>query len=379
VKEGTARQTHDAATPRSSLILLNPGPVNVSERVRRALTGPDLCHREPEAAELLASVRGRLGAAFAPGGGYDVAVLSGSGTLAVEAAVTSAVSPGKRLLVINNGVYGQRMVDMARAHGIPVVQVRTAWRQRPSLGAVEAALQRDRQIEVIALVHHETTVGLLNPVVEIGAIAKRFGRTLVVDAVSGLAGDELDLDACGVALCVGTAGKCIQAFPGVAFVLVRKAETRRMRALAPRSVYLHLPNYLTAAPPPIPFTPALQLLAAFDEALAELLEETVAGRIQRYRAAALRLRAGFSALNLRILVPEAWRSNSLTTLALPPSVSYAALHDGLKERGFVIYEGQGRLKAQIFRVANMGALSNEVLDGALAALGEVLRRKRKHA
>ncbi len=340
--------------------------------------GPDLCHREPEVAELLASVRDRLCAAFAPAGGYEAGVLTGSGTAAVEAAVTSAVSPGKRLLVVNNGVYGERLVEITRAHGIPVVQVRTAWRQRPSLGAVEAALKRDRQIEVVAVAHHETTVGLLNPVVEIGAITKRLGRSLLVDAVSSLGGDDLDLDECGAALCVGTAGKCIQGLPGMSFVLVRKPEARRMRALPPRSVYLHLPRYLGTNPPPIPFTPAVQLLAAFDAALAELLEETVAGRVRRYRAAALRLRAGFAALNLRILVPEPWRSNSLTTLSLPPTVSYATLHDGLKERGFVIYEGQGRLRAQIFRVANMGFLTDDALDGALTALGEVLRRKRKH-
>ncbi len=357
--------------PRRRTVLLNPGPVNVSARVRRALLLPDVCHREPEVAALLAAVRAKLTKAFAPRGGYEAAVLAGSGTAAVEAAVSSAVSPGKRMLVVNNGVYGARMADMARAHGIAVDELRLDWRQRPQPEAVEAALRRGPDIEVVAMVHHETTVGLLNPVAEVGAVVRRWRRTFLLDAVSGLAGDALDLAACGVGLCAGTSGKCIQGFPGVGFVMLRKRELARLRRLPPRSVYLHLPRYCGATAP-IPFTPPVQLLAAFDVALDEMLAETVAGRVARHRAAALHLRQAFSALGIEMLVPEAWRSNCLTAMALPKGMSYARLHAALKRRGFVIYDGQGPLRGRIFRVANMGTLTRADYDRFLDALAAVL-------
>ncbi len=371
----SSRSARAGLRPDGPLTLLNPGPVNVSERVRRALLLPDLCHREEEAARLLASVRSKLRRAFG-GEEYEAAVLTGSGTAAVEAAVSSAVSPGKRLLVVDNGVYGARIAAMAAAHGIEVFEVRTGWLRRPAPEAVEQALRRDPDIEVVAMVQHETTVGLLNPVAEIGDVVRRQGRTLLVDAVSGLAGDALDLATCGVGLAAGTAGKCVQGFPGVGFVLVRRRELRRLRRLPPRSVYLHLPRYCgDDDTPPVPFTPAMQILAALDEALSELLEETVAGRIARYRAAALHLRRHFAALGLEMLVPEPWRSNCLTSMRLPVGVSYASLHAGLKKRGFVIYEGQGRLRGKIFRVANMGALTTADFDRFRGALSAVLGRR----
>ena len=149
--------------PLESYVLLNPGPVNVSPRVRDAFrNAPDLCHREPEAGELLQSIRRRLTACFG-GDEYTAALLTGSGTAAVEAMIASGVVAGP-LLVVNNGVYGQRMADMARAHDIAVVEVRSGWAEPLALPPLEEALRANPAIEAIALVHHETTTGLLNPV-----------------------------------------------------------------------------------------------------------------------------------------------------------------------------------------------------------------------
>src|SRR4051812_15017232 len=196
-------------------ILLNPGPVNVSPRVQQALLRGDLCHREEEFSDLLVAIRTKLLRAFAPHGGYTSAVLSGSGTLAVEAMVSSALPEDRKLLVINNGVYGERMLRMAEAHRIPTVELRYAWTDRPDPGQIEDALTSDPTIAAVALVHHETTTGLLNLVQNVGAITRRTGRLLLVDAVSALAGEELDLLRDGVDLCACTANKCIQGLPGV--------------------------------------------------------------------------------------------------------------------------------------------------------------------
>ncbi len=355
-------------------ILLNPGPVNVSPRVQQALLRGDLCHREEEFSDLLVAIRSKLLRAFAPSGGYTTAVLSGSGTLAVEAMVSSALPEGRKLLVINNGVYGERMLRMAQAHGIPTVELRYGWTERPDPGQIETTLKDDPTIAAVALVHHETTTGLLNPVKDVGAIIHRTGRLLLLDAVSALAGEELDLLRDGVDLCACTANKCVQGLPGVAFVLARTDVMTAMQDYPRRSLYLHLPVHWEAQERrSIPFTPSVQTWYALDEALDELLEETVAGRVQRYHAAAALLREGFTRLGLRLMLPPEVRSNSITSMFLPEGMTYARLHDELKERGFVIYEGQGELQRTIFRVANMGSLTLDDFRNFLSALASVLQ------
>ena len=181
-------------------ILLNPGPVNVSPRVRQALLRGDLCPREAEFADLLAAVRAKLLQAFAPEG-YTGVVVSGSGTLAVEAMIASALPAGGKLLVINNGVYGDRMRQMAEAHRIPTVELTYAWTQAPNPEQIASALSADPAITAVALVQHETTTGLLNPVTEIGRIVRRQGRLFLLDAVSALGGEDLDVGRDSVDLC----------------------------------------------------------------------------------------------------------------------------------------------------------------------------------
>ncbi len=350
------------------MILLNPGPVNVSPRVTAALARGDLCHREPEAYELLDRIRDRLARAFAPRGGFTPVLITGSGTAALEMAVTSACSPAGRIVVVANGVYGERIAAMASAARIAHTMVRSEWIAAPDLAALEDAV-RAPDVECVAVVHHETTTGLLNPVAAVGAIARRHGRLLLVDSVSGLGGDPLDLDATGADLVAGTANKCIQGVPGMAFVLARTTVLERLAAHPPRSVYLSLATYATNA---MPFTPAVQAAYAFDEALGELLEEGVDARHERYARAAAQLRTGFARLHLELVLPPRLRSSSITALRLPAGRTYRELHDGLKARGFVVYEGQGRLARELFRVANMGHLASADFDRFLAALGEVL-------
>ncbi len=355
------------------MILLNPGPVNVSPRVTAALARGDLCHREPECAALLESIRERLVAAFAPAGEFTAVLISGSGTAALEAAVTSVLSARGKLVVVSNGIYGERIAAMATAARLPHVVVSCPWTERPDLRAVEAAL-RPPDVEAVAIVHHETTTGLLNPVAEVGALARQHRKLLLVDSISGLGGDALDCEAAHVDLVVGTANKCIQGLPGMAFVLVRRNVMQRLVAYPRRSLYLSLPVHFEALERrSTPYTPAVQAAYALDEALAELHEEGVANRVARYARAAALLRAGFASLGLKLLLPPELLSNSITTLVMPASQSYAALHDGLKARGFVIYEGQGQLKQDIFRVANMGHLTRTDFERFLGALAEVLR------
>jgi 2-aminoethylphosphonate-pyruvate transaminase len=356
-------------------ILLNPGPVNVSPRVAQALLRGDLCHREGEFSVLQSRVRELLCRAFAPHGDYTAVLLTGSGTAALEAAVTSSLNPQRKMLVINNGVYGARMAQIASIHGFDVVELTFPWTNPPDLGQIDRALREDATIEVVSLVHHETTTGLLNPLAAIGEMVRQHGRVLLVDSISGLGGEAIDLATSGIGLCVGTANKCIQGLPGVSFVLVKNADMERMQAFPPRTLYCHLPMlYTHQQRASTPFTPAIQVMYAFDEALQELLEEGVAQRVVRYWTAAHLLRDGFKSLGLKCLLPPDLRSNTITSLELPAGFTYEALHDALKARGYVIYAGQGDLAARVFRVANMGHLSVDQFRGFLTALTEVLAR-----
>jgi len=360
------------------MILLNPGPVNVSERVRQALLKPDICHRESEFNDLVEGIQHKLVQAFAPSGEYLPILLTGSGTAAVEAAITSCLPPGRRVLVVKNGVYSQRISDIANAHKMQNMDISREWDQRFETEPVQIALRQNKAIQVVAVVHHETSTGLINPVKEIGAITKKAGRILLVDGVSSLAGEELDFVSSNVGLIAGSSGQCIQGFPGVGFVLVRRDIMEQMVTYEQRSVYFHLPIYYTHLEEgSIPFTPAVQLYYAFDEALNELLEEGVANRIARYRKMARLIRNRMRAIRTKFFLREPLWSSTLTAFTLPDGVFYDHLHDRLRERGYVICAGQAQLAEKLFRVANMGALTEANVTGFLDAFEEVLPEARK--
>lgn len=358
------------------MVLLNPGPVNVSERVRQALLKPDLCHRESEFTELLHGIQAKLLKAFVPGAEDDYAavLITGSGTAAVESALMSSIPHGKRILILNNGVYGERLSSMVGLHRLGVSELKYEWTARPDPERLRLALRQHPEVHGVAMVHHETTTGLLNPVKEIADVVDSQNRVFIVDAISALGGETIDVAGSHIYMVAGTAGKCIQGFPGVSFVLVRKGFLERMRAYPKRSWYLHMTHYVDdQGRGTIPFTPAVQVYYAFDEALNELLEEGVAKRVQRYKKMAALIRSRMATIGIKpVLTPER-QSNSITAFYLPEGVAYQTLHDRLKADGYVIYAGQGNLENKIFRVANMGALTEAQFTGFLDAFERASR------
>jgi 2-aminoethylphosphonate-pyruvate transaminase len=363
-------------------ILLNPGPANTSRAVREALVMPDLCHREPEFFETMRECRERLVRLAGCAERFAAVLFTGSGTAAVEAAVSSVVPRDRALLVVSNGVYGDRLARIARVHGIPAEVLACDITTPVAPADVEAALERRPDVSHVAVVHHETTTGLLNPVMDVARVAARSGRRVLIDAMSSLFGERLDVDADGVDFVMASANKCLQGVPGIAFVLGRRSALEALAAQPPRSVYLDLHgHYTTQERDNTPFTPAVQVLHAMRQALVELEAEGVPSRIARYAENARVLRQGMSALGFDILVPEGARSNILTTFRLPPGLAYDPLHDAMKRRGYVIYAGQGDIRTYAFRVSNMGTLTPRNMEGvvdafraAVAELGVGVRR-----
>jgi 2-aminoethylphosphonate-pyruvate transaminase len=283
--------------------------------------------------------------------------VNGSGTAALESAVMASVESNKKLLVINNGVYGSRIAQLARIHQIPLIEIRSPVTDRPDVTRIAAALKREGSIGTVAMVHHETSTGMLNPVEEVGALTKKYRRRFLVDGISSLGAEQLDLPKFNIGLCVGSAGKCLQGPPGLSFVLLAQEEVSRIVKLRPRSLYLDLGIHLKsqeAGDPP--FTPAIPLFFAFHAALDELLREKLKGRIMKYRQRALLLRSYFKKMKLEFLLDEKLLSNTLTSMWVPKRLTYLQLHDALKKAGFVVYAGQSELKGKIFRVAHMGQL-----------------------
>jgi 2-aminoethylphosphonate-pyruvate transaminase len=361
--------------------LLNPGPVTLTERVRRALSREDACHREADFAALARDVRARLLRVHpAAAETHTLALLTASGTGAVEAMLGSLVPRDGLAVVVANGVYGERAAQMLAAQGRPHEVVASSWTSAMDVDAVVrrldagAAPGRSRPTHVFA-VHHETTTGRLNDLGALGTACKARGVPLLLDAVSSFGAEAIDLDAWNVAACAATANKCLHGVPGLSFVVVARAALEAPPA-AP-SVYLDLRRY--AAPlerGEVPFTPAVQALFALDEALRELDEEGGApARLSRYRALSRRLRAGLAALGIEMLLAERDCASMLTSFRVPRGLPYATLHGRLKEAGFVIYAGQGRFEGEVFRVAVMGDVHEADVDRLVGEIAQLLRSR----
>jgi 2-aminoethylphosphonate-pyruvate transaminase len=234
---------------------------------------------------------------------------------------------------------------------------------------VDRAFAADPSLSHLAVVHHETTTGLLNPIEELAAVCKKHGRSLIVDAMSSFAGEPIIVRDLGIDYLISSSNKCLQGMAGLSFVVARRTALEGLVSVPPRSVYLNLYNQWKAEEGDnTPFTPAIQVFFALQQAIIETREEGLDNRCRRYREAAAALREGMEALGLQIIVAPEWRSNTLTTFRLPEGVGYDALHDAMKRRGYVIYAGQGDLKTWAFRIANLGTLTSDDLRQVVAAV-----------
>lgn len=360
------------------LILLNPGPVTLTERVRRALIRADWCHREPEFAALTRSINGGLVSVYPElSDAFEAVLMTGSGTAAVEAMLASFAPAAQRTLVLANGVYGERMAKMLEAHGRPHSVLRHGWTEAVDVARLEQALAEDRAITHVAVVHHETTTGRLNDLGAIGRACKARGARLLVDAVSSFGAEHLDADAWNIAAMAATANKCLHGAPGLSFVLARR-ELWRSPSARPCSVYLDLFGYHRVQHDSgfSPFTQAVPVAFALAEALDELREQGGwPARRELYRRRAAQVSATLASAGVQTLLPPSNYSSVLWSYILPAGLTYAVLHDALKRERFVIYAGQGELGAQIFRIAHMGDISDEDLDRLCAALARILSER----
>jgi len=353
------------------LVLLTPGPVMVSPRVRQALASAQFSHRDPAFGDLLIDVRRRL-LKLANARDHDALVLAGSATGAIEAAFATLLPRDETLLVASNGAFGERLAEIAEVLGVPLRHLRQPWGRPLETDQIARAIDADRAITSVAVVHHDTSVGCLNPVAAIGAVAAARGARFLVDVVSSLGAEEFDASAAHASVVIGAPNKCLESVAGAAFVLVRRDAWPS--SAQPRSVYLDLRRYRATSPEDvaIPFTPAVPAVVALHEALVELEDEGgPEARRLRYRTRQAQIRRGLARVKIAPYFDGA--SCSLTIAALPPATTSRRLYDDLRARGFVVYEAKGELRERCFLVANMGHLDAGTLERFLDAVADVLQ------
>jgi len=356
------------------MLLLNPGPVTLTERVRRSLLQPDLCHRESEFFDLQDEARERLLGVYALDPAVWTSVLiTGSGTAAVESMSASLVPAAGRVLIVENGVYGERIAQICGQYRIDHERLIGDWMRAPDPAAIAASLDGAgaRRFTHLAVVHHETTTGRLNDLGSLGELARSRGLQLLVDGVSSFGAEAIDFDHPCLSAVAATANKCLHGVPGASFVIVRRNALAQAVA---RTYYLdlgRLSRYQDERG--TPFTPSVHAYYALVEALREFAEQGGrAARHRHYAALAEAARSGLAVLGIDCVMPPEHCSVVLRAYKLPSEISYAALHDALKASGFVIYAGQGDLSTKLFRISTMGDLRLADIERLVACFGRIL-------
>ena len=361
------RKPGDISVP----LLFTPGPLTTSRGVKGAMQR-DLGSRDEEFIHTIARVHDRLlaVAGVSRADGYGAVLMQGSGTFAVEAMLGTFVPPDGRVLVVENGAYGRRMLDIARVLGISRAAVSSPPAEPACPETIARVLEGDPGTTHVALVHCETTSGVINPLSTIARIAHDAGRAVLVDAMSSFGAMPIDVRADHIDVLVASANKCLEGVPGVAFAIAR--ESMLQSAPPARSVSLDFAAQWRGfeRDGQFRFTPPTHVVLALDQALVELEREGgVSGRAARYRANHERLVAGMRALGFRTVVDPAHQSDVITSFLYPddPAFSFEDFYARLRARNFVIYPGK-LMDAPCFRIGTIGRIHPEDVDALLAAI-----------
>lgn len=367
-----------AASETGDPLLLTPGPLTTSAAVKQAMVH-DWGSRDAEFLRINRMVLDSI-VALAGGQGTHVTVpVQGSGTFAVEAMITSFVPRSGKLLVLINGAYGQRALRIAHIAGRATATLETPEDTPPDLAQLERMLSEDKDITHVFAVHCETTSGILNPITEIAATVARQGRRLLVDSMSAFGALEIDARTVRYDALAASSNKCLEGVPGLGFVVCRNEALAECKGNA-TTLVLDLFDQADAfaRTGQYRFTPPIHVIVALGKAIEEhAAEGGVVGRGKRYRDNAKVLIDGMRAMGFRTLLGENLQAPIIVTFHMPtdPKFVFQRFYDSLKDRGYVIYPGKLTV-AESFRIGCIGRLYPADMNGALAAVREVLDEMR---
>lgn len=341
-------------------VLLNPGPATTTDTVKIAQIVPDICPREKEFADKMASFRKDiLGVVHADPKDYTSVLFCGSGTICIDVCVNSLLPEGKKMLVVDNGAYSSRAAEVCRCYGLPHIDLKSSVYDIPDLKAIEETLEANPDVAVVYCCHHETGTGVLNPIREIGAAAHRHGAIMVADTTSSLGMIPIDVERDNIDFCMASAQKGIMAMTGLSFVIGRTAEVEKSKNYPVRSFYCNLYQQYAGFEKngEMRFTPPVQTVYAAIQGLKEYYAEGEMPKYERHLRVNRAIHEGVAKLGLKEAIKPEIQSGLVVSVLYPddPAWDFGKVHDYCYERGFTIYPGKIS-SSGTFRLCSLGAI-----------------------
>lgn len=357
-------------------ILLNPGPATTTDTVKYAQVVPDICPREKEFAGLMKGLRSDLlKVVHAPEDQYTSVLFCGSGTINIDICINSLVPEGKKILVVNNGAYNSRAVEVCEMYHIPHINLKSSVYEQPGLKQVEQTLKDNADVAVVYCCHHETGTGVLNPIREIGALAHQYGAIFISDTTSTLGMIPLDVVKDNVDFCMASAQKGLMAMSGLSFIIGRTDIIKASKDYPTRSYYcnLYLQYEYFEKTGEMHFTPPVQTIYATIQALKEYFEVGEEAKFARHRAVYEAIHQGVAELGFKTVIDPKIESGLVVSVLYPddPNFTFEKIHDYCYERGFTIYPGKIST-TNTFRLCALGTITPEDIHAFFVVLREAM-------
>ncbi|MBR4493936.1 MAG: 2-aminoethylphosphonate aminotransferase [Clostridiales bacterium] len=361
-------------------VLLNPGPSTTTDTVKLAQIVPDICPREKEFQDIMAPMREDLvKIVHGRPEDYTAVLFCGSGTICIDIALNSLLDKDKKALVINNGSYSARAVEVCNAYGLPLIELKQPLDTTPDLTLIEETLKSNSDIGYVYVTYHETGSGLLNPVKEIGALAHKYGAFLITDTTSAYAMIPIDVYEQNIDFCMASAQKGIQGMTGLSYIVGRKDIIEASRNFPVRSYYcnLYMQYDFFERTGEMHFTPPVQTVYAARQALIEYFEEGEERKWERHQRIMAAIRAGVDRLGFKEVLSRDVQSGLVSAIIYPddPNWNFDKIHDYCYERGFTIYPGKLASRGT-FRLCALGVIDEpdivdfwKVFEAGLKELG----------
>ena len=356
--------------------LFCPGPVNVSEYVRKAVLHPDMCHRVPAFEKVIQNLQKNLLKIYRANEEYAILLITGSGSAANETVISSCFTPEDEVLLVNNGEFACRLEELLLIHDVKNTVLNYEWGEKLLVSDIEEQLKTKPGITTILMVHHETSTSVINPVTGVGELAHRYGKTYIVDGVSAVGGEDLDMVRDHIDICTCSSNKCLASFPGVGIICAKKSKLEETKNNKIRVVYLNLHRLYEVSRTihQTPNTPSVTMFIALNAAVERILDEGIEAQINRYKRCTAIIRDGVRKMGLKMLVDEKIASNTISSVFLPQGINLNAFIGKLEEKGFTVYPGKRHLKQQnMFQIANMGDINEDICHAFLKAMAETLK------
>ncbi len=348
-------------------VLLNPGPSTTTDTVKMAQVVPDICPREKEFQSIMGPMREDLVKIVHGSDDYTSVLFCGSGTICIDVALNSLLDKDKKALVINNGSYSQRAVDICNAYGLPLVEVKQPIDKKPDLSFIEKTLKDNKgAVGYVYVTYHETGTGLLNPVKEIGALAHKYGTFLITDTTSAFAMIPINVYEENIDFCMASAQKGIQGMTGLSFVIGKKDIIERSKDFPVRSYYcnLFMQYDFFKRTGEMHFTPPVQAIYAAKQALVEYWNEGEDNKWKRHQRVMNAIHEGEDKLGFKEYLSHDVQSGLVSAVLYPddPNWNFDKIHDYCYEKGFTIYPGKIEQQGT-FRLCALGAIDeNDIKD-----------------